>query len=85
MECAQEVSSLEVKKLVNNIRSERARLGLTQCELANRLSVDTSTISDWENAKRDIPSGKAKEMSNLFDCSVDYLFGLSAERAKTRP
>lgn len=71
--------------MINNIRSERVRLGLTQLELANRLSVDVSTISDWENTKRDIPSSKAKEMSMLFDCSVDYLFGLSSERAKTRP
>lgn len=68
----------------NNIKSERGRLDLTQVELAGKLSVDTSTISGWENGKRDIPSSKAKEMSELFDCSIDYLFGLSNERSKVR-
>ena len=68
----------------NNIKSERGRLDLTQGELAGKLSVDTSTISGWENGKRDIPSSKAKEMSELFDCSIDYLFGLSNERSKVR-
>lgn len=68
----------------NNIKSERGRLDLTQVELAGKLSVDASTISGWENGKRDIPSSKAKEMSELFDCSIDYLFGLSSERSKVR-
>ena len=68
----------------NNIKPERVRLGLTQVGLGEVLGVDASTIADWENSKRDIPSSKAKEMSEAFDCSVDYLFGLSDERAKVR-
>lgn len=68
----------------NNIKSERCRLDLTQVELAGKLSVDASTIGGWENGKRDIPSSKAKEMSELFNCSIDYLFGLSNERSKVR-
>ena len=64
----------------NNIKSERVRAGFTQEELAAHLSVDESTISKWENGKTSVPSGKAIEMSKLFTCSIDYLFGVSLQR-----
>lgn len=65
---------------MNNIRSERTRLGLTQKALALRLDVDDQTVRRWEKEKSPIPSSKATEMSCLFGCSTDYLFGLSDER-----
>lgn len=65
---------------MTNIRSERARMGLTQKNLADRLEVDERTISNWETEATPVPSTKAIEMSNIFGCSTDYLFGLSDER-----
>lgn len=68
---------------MTNIKSERARLGLTQEALAIRLEVSPFTISNWETESTPIPSTKAVEMSQLFGCSVDYLFGLSNDRLTT--
>lgn len=66
---------------MNNIASERSRQGLTQERLAEKLGVASRTIRDWEKDKRSIPSSKACEMARLFSCSVDYLFGMTNERA----
>lgn len=68
----------------NNIKSERTRLGLTQEEFASRLSVSERTVSDWERAKRDVPSRYAVMMSAMFGCSIDYLFSLTDERIPTK-
>ncbi len=65
---------------MTNIKSERVRLGLTQKHLAERLDVDERTIGNWENETTPVPSTKAVEMSDVFGCSVDYLFGLTSER-----
>jgi len=65
---------------MNNIRSERSRINLTQAELGRRLGVDAATIGRWENKHSDIPSSKAMKMAEIFKCSTDYLFGLSDER-----
>ena len=67
--------------MVSNIRGERARLGLTQRELANRLGVSVRVVQDWE-AGRSKPDVKSVlQMSELFDCTTDYLLGRSEERA----
>lgn len=68
---------------MNNIRPERVRLGLTQTQLGNKLNVDVSTICNWEKERGSIPSGKAVEMADLFQCSTDYLFGRTDERKAT--
>lgn len=68
---------------MNNIKSERTRLNLTQSELGKRVSVDAATIGRWEAEGSNIPSSKAIEMASLFGCSVDYLFGLCNERTYT--
>lgn len=65
---------------MNNIKSERARLGLTQRGLAKRLEIDEQTVGRWEKGASPIPSTKALDMSDIFGCSIDYLFGRSDER-----
>ncbi len=67
----------------NNIKSERGRLGITQEALGRRLGVAECTIRGWERGVRSIPSKAAVEMSDLFGCSVDYLFALTDERTST--
>lgn len=65
---------------MNNIKSERSRLGMTQGDLAHKLRVGESTIRRWEKDESSIPSEFAIRMSRLFGCSTDYLFGLCEER-----
>lgn len=68
---------------MTNIKSERVRMGLTQKSLAERLEVDERTVGNWEAEATPVPSTKAVEMSDIFGCSVDYLFGLTDNRRPT--
>ena len=64
----------------NYIRSERVRLGMTARELADKVGVSESTITAWENEKRDPNLSYLVGLAKMFGCSVDYLLGLSDER-----
>lgn len=65
---------------MNNLASERIRLGTSQHELGDRIGVSDKTVSRWE-AGISLPGGAALvEMSKLFGCSIDYLLGLTDER-----
>ncbi len=64
----------------NYIRSERVRLGMTARELADKVGVSESTITAWENEKRDPNLSYLVGLAKTFSCSVDYLLGLSDER-----
>lgn len=71
-------------ELPNNIRSERARLGLSQGELASILDVDESTLRRWESDASPVKACHLKRMSELFKCTVDYLLGMNEERTVSR-
>ena len=62
--------------LGKRIELERTRLGLNQIELAKRLSLSSSaTISQYESGER-TPSDDIKiKMTEIFNCSLDYLMG----------
>lgn len=64
----------------SNITSERVRSGLTQNQLAEQLSVSSSTVYRWETGGA-LPGGDILvKMRKLFGCTTDYLLGLSDER-----
>ena len=64
--------------IVPNFKNSREYiLGITQEELANRLSKKRSTIAGWENGIDTIPLIELIKYANMFDFSLDYLFGLS--------
>lgn len=44
----------------NELRQQRARLGLTQGELATRLGVRLATVSDWERGAIPISRNRAR-------------------------
>ena len=65
---------------MNNFRSERARMKMSQEDLADKVGVSKFTICNWE---KDISSCSAKYlflMTELFGCSADYLIGRTDER-----
>lgn len=62
------------------IKSERVRIGLTQRELAKKLNVSDSTVRAWESGERSLTVTSLLAMSDLFDCTTDYLLGRSDER-----
>ncbi len=59
-----------------NVESERVRSNLSQDELVKKLGVSRKTYFNWLVDGR-IPSGKLIEMTKIFNCSSDYLLGLS--------
>ena len=64
--------------LGKRIELERTRLGLNQIELAKKLNLSSSaSISQYENGDR-IPSDDIKlKMTEIFECTLDYLMGKS--------
>lgn len=63
----------------NTIRIERAKLNITQQELADKIGVSRQTINSIE-ADRYVPSTVlALKMSALFGCKVNDIFNLEDE------
>ena len=63
----------------NRICSERAASKMTQTELAVKIGVTRDTISAWERGG-DVPGSALKKMTEVFECSMDWLAGLSETR-----
>jgi putative transcriptional regulator len=60
----------------NTVKVERAKLNLTQQQLADKVGVSRQTINSIE-AERYIPSTSlAIKISNVFDTSVNEIFTL---------
>ena len=63
--------------IVKNLRYCRENLELKQKKVADILNVTYSTVSGWETGKDTIPLRKLIEFANIFNLSLDYLFGLT--------
>ena len=60
-----------------NIEAERARLGLSKEDFAEKLDVSTKTYYNWViHGTSPIPSDALEKISNICKVSVDYLLGL---------
>jgi transcriptional regulator with XRE-family HTH domain len=55
------------------VRAERARLALSQGELAQRLGVSQSTVSAIEQGTRRVYADELVELCRTFDISLDEL------------
>jgi DNA-binding XRE family transcriptional regulator len=64
----------------NRIGSERIRLRLTQTELAKKVGVTSQSISQWETGQSACPAKRLIALAKIFNCSTDYLLGLSDQR-----
>jgi putative transcriptional regulator len=63
----------------NSLKVERAKLKITQQELANKINVSRQTINSIE-AERYVPSTiLAIKISNVFNTTVNSIFKLEAE------
>lgn len=59
----------------DNIKRLRKNKGLKQQEIAELLGVKRNTYSDWENGKREPSFENLVKLADLFDVSLDWLFG----------
>ena len=73
------------KNIGNRIKQLRKEHGLTQQELADKLNLAKSSISSYEGGAR-MPSYEMLiNMSTYFNCSIDFLMGLtSIEKPKEK-
>lgn len=58
-----------------NFRIERMKLGLTQSDIARKLSVTRQTVNNWEKRGVTPDTGTLMALSELFGVSTDYLLG----------
>lgn len=54
-----------------NLKFIRQQKGISQQELANKLSLDRSTISRWENDEMDITVSNAIQIADYFNIPIE--------------
>ena len=59
------------------IEAERARRGFTIEEFALEIGVCEKTYRNWKKDNKPITSDVLVRIAKLFDCSADYLLGLT--------
>lgn len=55
------------------LEERRQKAGLRQKDVAERLEVDQSAVSKWENGMMPLKKYRAK-LAEIFECSEDDLF-----------
>lgn len=76
-----EVTSVLINNFANNLKNLRTQKGLTQTQLAQKLWLNKSIISAYENEQRMPSLDVIIKLSHEFNVSIEYLLGI--ERNKT--
>jgi transcriptional regulator with XRE-family HTH domain len=72
------------KSLSGKIAKLRKQKGLTQEQLTNRLGVSYQAVSKWENEQSCPDVSLLPMISDVFQISIDELFGRSARSTNLR-
>ena len=67
-------------RFAENLKNLRASKGLTQTQLAQRLWLNKSIISAYENETRTPSREVLIKLSNEFNVSMEYLLGIEREK-----
>lgn len=67
--------------LGKKIRAHRDELGLTQAELADKLGLTYSSVSQWESGRATPRTPILRQLADLFDTTVADLMGEDAAEA----
>lgn len=62
----------------------RKKQGLSQDELGNKINVSRQSISKWESGQANPEIEHIKELSKIFNVSVDYLLNDESENIKNK-
>ncbi len=69
-----------MKNVGKKIKEQRLRKGLTQLELAQKLNVESSTISSWERGENNIKAPDLRTVAIVLDISSDELLGINSNK-----
>jgi len=64
-----------IRGLSARIKEQRKKYGLSQDALAKKLHVAASTVSAYETGERTPSTEVILQLSYMFHCTTDYLFG----------
>ena len=64
---------------INRIAQARLDAGLTTSELAVKLDVDKTTVSNWESGRRQLALDRLVQIAELLNVGVTYLLGLDEQ------
>lgn len=67
---------------IDGIKKNRCALGLTQAELAERVSVTQSQVAQWERGAAMPSAAKLPLLAEALGCTIDDLFGRSPPEAR---
>jgi transcriptional regulator with XRE-family HTH domain len=73
------MSSTESKELHTIIQEQRAKLGWSQEQLATKLGIPRTAISQIEKNERGVSSTELKKLTEVFGVTADFLLGLESE------
>ncbi len=61
-------------------------MSMTQPMLAEKMNVSQSTVTSWENDRRNVGNDDLVKLADLFNVSTDYLLGKTTikEPSKTK-
>ena len=65
------------KYFADRFKSRRLQLGLNQREISEKLNIQRSTITNYENGNITPTAEKLPEIAHILNTSVDYLLGRS--------
>ena len=72
--------TLKEETLGQRIRAQRVRIGMTQEELAEILYLKKSTISYYENDKKEMKASSLSELARALHTTPDYLLGFEEKK-----
>lgn len=58
----------------NKIKALRKKCNLTRKQLAEQLEINYSTLANYENDNRNLPTELLAEISDIFNVSMDFFF-----------
>lgn len=68
--------------LSDSLKTLRAKHGMSQADLAKKLSVTQQAVGRWEREQTAPDFAMLKKMANIFNVSTDYLLGVESPQSR---
>ena len=71
--------------LSDSLKTLRAKHGMSQADLAKKLSVTQQAVGRWEREQTSPDFAMLKKMADIFNVSTDYLLGVQPPQKNSLP